>query len=126
MPGTARPMRRLEKITGRSDDMLIIRGVNVFPTQIEEILLKHPALCAQYQIHVSRDGHLDKLDVFVELDPEVSGTVSDARRREIGGEVGHHVKTLIGVTAEIHVVDTEKVERTLVGKARRVIDKRPK
>jgi phenylacetate-CoA ligase len=126
LPGTARTMRRMEKITGRSDDMLIIRGVNVFPTQIEEILLRHPALCAQYQIHVSRDGHMDEMAVFVELDPQLSGTLSAARMREIGDEVRHQIKTLIGVSAEINVVENDKVERTLVGKARRVIDKRPK
>jgi phenylacetate-CoA ligase len=126
LPGTARTMRRMEKITGRSDDMLIIRGVNVFPTQIEEILLRHPALCAQYQIHVSRDGHMDEMAVFVELDPHLSGTLSAARMREIGDEVRHQIKTLIGVSAEINVVENDKVERTLVGKARRVIDKRPK
>ena len=126
LPGTARTMRRMEKITGRSDDMLIIRGVNVFPTQIEEILLRHPALCAQYQIHVSRDGHMDEMAVFVELDPQLSGTLSAARMREIGNEVRHQIKTLIGVSAEINVVENDKVERTLVGKARRVIDKRPK
>ena len=126
LPGTARTMRRMEKITGRSDDMLIIRGVNVFPTQIEEILLRHPALCAQYQIHVSRDGHMDEMAVFVELDPHLSGTLSEARKREIGSEVRHQIKTLIGVSAEINVVENDKVERTLVGKARRVIDKRPK
>jgi phenylacetate-CoA ligase len=126
LPGTARTMRRMEKITGRSDDMLIIRGVNVFPTQIEEILLRHPALCAQYQIHVSRDGHMDEMAVFVELDPHLSGTLSAARMREIGDEVRHQIKTLIGVSAQINVVENDKVERTLVGKARRVIDKRPK
>jgi phenylacetate-CoA ligase len=126
LPGTARTMRRMEKITGRSDDMLIIRGVNVFPTQIEEILLRHPALCAQYQIHVSRDGHMDEMAVFVELDPQLSGTLSAARMREIGDEVRHQIKTLIGVSAQINVVENDKVERTLVGKARRVIDKRPK
>jgi phenylacetate-coenzyme A ligase PaaK-like adenylate-forming protein len=74
-------MRRMEKITGRSDDMLIIRGVNVFPTQIEEILLKNPNLCAQYQLMVARDGHLDTLDVYVEVKPDLSDKVSEARRR---------------------------------------------
>lgn len=126
LPGTARSMRRMEKITGRSDDMLIIRGVNVFPTQIEEILLRHPALCAQYQIHISRDGHMDEMAVFVEIDPKLSGTLSESRKREIGNEVRHQIKTLIGVSAEINVVENDMVERTLVGKARRVIDKRPK
>jgi phenylacetate-CoA ligase len=125
-PGTARPMRRMEKITGRSDDMLIIRGVNVFPTQIEEILLKNPSLCAQYQLQVSREGHLDQLDVYVEVRADLSDSIGEARRREIGAEVKHHIKAMVGVTADVHVVETDKVERTLVGKARRVIDRRPK
>ncbi|MDO8786721.1 MAG: phenylacetate--CoA ligase PaaK [Sulfuritalea sp.] len=126
LPGTARTMRRMEKITGRSDDMLIIRGVNVFPTQIEELLLKNPNLCAQYQLQVSREGHLDKLDVYVEVRAELSKSIDEARRREIGAEVQHHIKALVGVSADVHVVETDKVERTLVGKARRVIDRRPK
>ena len=126
LPGTARSMRRMEKITGRSDDMLIIRGVNVFPTQIEEILLKNPNLCAQYQLQVSRDGHLDQLDVYVEVRADLSDSIGEARRREIGAEVKHHIKALVGVSADIHVVETDKVERTLVGKAKRVIDRRPK
>jgi len=126
LPGTARTMRRMEKITGRSDDMLIIRGVNVFPTQIEEILLKNPNLCAQYQLQVSREGHLDQLDVYVEVRADLSSSISEAKRREIGAEVKHHIKSLVGVSADVHVVETDKVERTLVGKARRVIDRRPK
>ena len=126
LPGTARPMRRMEKITGRSDDMLIIRGVNVFPTQIEEILLKNPNLCAQYQLQVSREGHLDQLDVYVEVRADLSDSIGEIRRREIGADVKHHIKALVGVTADVHVVETDKVERTLVGKAKRVIDRRPK
>ncbi len=126
LPGTARPMRRMEKITGRSDDMLIIRGVNVFPTQIEEILLKNPNLCAQYQLQVSRDGHLDKLDVYVEVRADLSDRTSEEQRREIGAEVEHRIKVLVGVSSTVHVVETDKVERTLVGKAKRVIDRRPK
>ncbi|WP_310450373.1 phenylacetate--CoA ligase PaaK [Sulfuritalea sp.] len=126
LPGSARTMRRMEKITGRSDDMLIIRGVNVFPTQIEEILLKNPNLCAQYQLQVSREGHLDQLDVYVEVRADLSDSIGEARRREIGADVRHHIKALIGVSADVHVVETDKVERTLVGKARRVIDRRPK
>jgi phenylacetate-CoA ligase len=125
-PGTARTMRRMGKITGRSDDMLIIRGVNVFPTQIEEILLKNPSLCAQYQLRVSRDGHMDKLDVYVEVKPELSDSTSSSQREALGKEAAHHIKSLIGVTATVHVVETDKVERTLVGKARRVVDERPK
>ena len=126
LPGTARTMRRMEKITGRSDDMLIIRGVNVFPTQIEEILLKNSNLCAQYQLQVSRDGYLDKLDVYVEVRADLSDKISQQKRQEIGAEVQHHIKVMVGVTADVHVVETDKVERTLVGKAKRVIDRRPK
>jgi phenylacetate-CoA ligase len=126
LPGTARPMRRMEKITGRSDDMLIIRGVNVFPTQIEEVLLKNPYLCAQYQLQVSREAHLDKLDVYVEVRSDLSATLGEEQRRKIGADVQHHIKALVGVTADVHVVETDKVERTLVGKAKRVIDRRPK
>jgi phenylacetate-CoA ligase len=126
LPGTARVMRRMAKVTGRSDDMLIIRGVNVFPTQIEEILLRNPKLCAQYQLQLSREGHLDQLDVYVEVKPELSDRVDAAERDRIGRDVAQHIKALIGVTAEMHVVETDRIERTLVGKARRVIDKRPK
>ena len=126
LPGTARTMRRMEKITGRSDDMLIIRGVNVFPTQIEEVLLKNPSLCAQYQLQVSREGHLDKLDVYVEVRADLSESIGELKRREIGAEVKHHIKVVVGVTADVHVVETDKVERTLVGKAKRVIDRRSK
>ena len=126
LPGTARTMRRMEKITGRSDDMLIIRGVNVFPTQIEEILLKNPSLCAQYQLQVSREGHLDQLDVYVEVRADLSESIGELKRREIGAEVRHHIKALVGVSADVHVVETDKIERTLIGKARRVIDRRPK
>jgi phenylacetate-CoA ligase len=106
--------------------MLIIRGVNVFPTQIEEILLKDPNLCAQYQLQVSREGHLDKLDVYVEVRAELSESLGELKRREIGVSVQHQIKSLVGVSAEVHVVETDKVERTLVGKARRVLDRRPK
>lgn len=126
MPGTARTMRRMGKITGRSDDMLIIRGVNVFPTQIEELLLKNDNLCSHYQIVVTREHNLDELDVFVELQPERATAIGEDTRGEIGHDVAHHIKSLVGVSARIHVVEPESIERTLVGKARRVIDKRPK
>ena len=126
LEGTARSMRRMDKITGRSDDMLIIRGVNVFPTQIEEILLKNDKLCAQYQLQVSRDGHMDKLDVFVELRQDVSGRLSPREVEAVAADVRHRIKVLVGVSADIHVLETEKIERTQVGKARRVVDRRPK
>jgi len=123
LPGTARTMRRMGKITGRSDDMLIIRGVNVFPTQIEEILLRNPNLCAQYQLQISRDGNLDKLEVFAELQMKV-GPVDMEQRDSIARDITHHIKSMVGVTATVHVVDPETIERTVVGKARRVVDKR--
>jgi len=123
LPGTARAMRRMGKITGRSDDMLIIRGVNVFPTQIEEILLRNPNLCAQYQLQISRDGNLDKLEVFAELQMKV-GRVDMEQRDSIARDITHHIKSMVGVTATVHVVDPETIERTVVGKARRVVDRR--
>ncbi len=126
LPGTARSMRRMDKITGRSDDMLIIRGVNVFPTQIEEILLRNSHLGGMYQLHLSREGHLDRLDVYVELKPEFSDSTGQVQREQIGRDVAHHIKSLIGVTADVHVTPTDTIERTLIGKAKRVIDKRPK
>jgi len=126
LPGTARSMRRMDKITGRSDDMLIIRGVNVFPTQIEEVLLRNPRLGGMYQLHLSREGHLDKLDVYVELKPEYSDATGQIQREQVGRDVAHHIKSLIGVTADVHVTPTDTIERTLIGKAKRVIDKRPK
>jgi phenylacetate-CoA ligase len=125
MAGTARSMRRMDKITGRSDDMLIIRGVNVFPTQIEEVLLKNPSLCAQYQLQVSREGHLDKLDVYVEVRQDLSDGISQREMDSIAADVRHRIKVLVGVTADVHVVHTDKIERTQVGKAKRVIDRRP-
>jgi phenylacetate-CoA ligase len=126
LPGTARVMRRMDKITGRSDDMLIVRGVNVFPTQIEEILLRNPNLSAQYQLRISREQHLDELDVFVELRPELSNDFDTAQREATGRDIAHHIKSLIGVTTKVHLLDPDMIERTVVGKARRVIDLRAK
>jgi phenylacetate-CoA ligase len=122
LPPTARSMRRMGKIVGRSDDMLIIRGVNVFPTQIEEIVLAHPQLAGQYQLIVSRSGPLDELEVRCELKP---GVPLD-QRGEIEHWLQHRIKTLVGVSAQVLVGDADSIERTLVGKARRVIDRRPK
>ncbi|MBB4197891.1 phenylacetate--CoA ligase [Rhodoblastus sphagnicola] len=117
-------MRRMDKITGRSDDMLIIRGVNLFPTQIEEIVLKHATLSGHYQLHVTREGRMDELTVLVEVKPELSDADPDWREA-IGREVAHDIKSQIGVSAKVAVLETDSIERTLVGKARRVIDKRP-
>ena len=125
LPPTSRSFRRMGKIVGRSDDMLIIRGVNVFPTQIEEIVLAHQALSGQYQIVVDRDGHLDKVAVRCELQPATSG-MDQTSVREVAGWVAHRIKTLVGISTEVQVLPTNSIERTLTGKARRVLDKRPR
>jgi phenylacetate-CoA ligase len=122
LPPTARSMRRMGKIVGRSDDMLIIRGVNVFPTQIEELVLQHGQLAGQYQIVVTRDGHLDEIEVLCEVLPSAAGIDTGA----CAAWLQHRIKTMIGVSARVQVGAPDSIERTLVGKARRVIDKRPK
>jgi phenylacetate-CoA ligase len=122
LPPTARSMRRMGKIVGRSDDMLIIRGVNVFPTQIEELILQHGALSGQYQLVITRDGKLDDMQVLCELLPHQAET----DRAQVAGALQARIKTLIGVSTSVSVGAPESIERTLVGKARRVIDKRPK
>jgi phenylacetate-CoA ligase len=122
LPGSARAMRRMEKITGRSDDMMIVRGVNVFPTQVEELILKVKGLAPHYQIVLTREGRLDEMEVLVEAAP--AAAEEDARAVS-AGELAHHVKGLIGVTATITVTEPGAVERSQ-GKARRVVDKRGK
>lgn len=122
LPPTARSFRRMGKIVGRSDDMLIIRGVNVFPTQIEEIILQHGHLGGQYQLVVTRQGHLDEVEVRCEL----LSAHRDADAGAIGHELQHRIKTMIGVSTRVSVGAPDSIERTLVGKARRVIDQRPK
>ena len=120
LPPTSRSMRRMGKITGRSDDMLIIRGVNLFPTQVEEMLLQYSALAPHYQLVLTRDGHLDKLEVLVEArnhDALASGVQS-------GGALEQQIKSYIGVSCKVTVLPPDGVERTLTGKAKRVIDKR--
>lgn len=120
LPGTARSMRRMEKVTGRSDDMMIVRGVNVFPTQIEELILKCVGLAPHYQIELSREGRLDRMTIKVEaLADAATAEARDASR----GELTHHVKSAIGVSATVMVHDPGGVERS-AGKARRVIDHR--
>ncbi|MEM9197503.1 MAG: phenylacetate--CoA ligase PaaK [Pseudomonadota bacterium] len=120
LPGTARSMRRMEKITGRSDDMIILRGVNLFPTQIEEILLAIPELAPHFQLELTRDGRLDAMRVHCEIQPQA------ADAREIAAtQLAQRIKDVIGVSAEIVLADPGGVERS-EGKARRVIDNRPK
>ncbi len=123
LPPTSRAMRRMGRITGRSDDMLIIRGVNVFPSQIEEIILKMPALAPQYQLVVARDGHLDTLEVLGELR---DGSLSAGDVEALCRELQHCIKTYVGVTTRVCLMPPGGIERTLTGKARRVVDKRPK
>jgi len=121
LPGTARSMRRIEKITGRTDDMIILRGVNLFPTQIEELILRTPALSPHFQCRLSRAGTLDELTVVVEHRDGVSAADASAA----GAELRRTVKNSIGVSVGVDVVSPETIERSL-GKMRRVIDDRPK
>ncbi|WP_417566482.1 phenylacetate--CoA ligase PaaK [Marinobacter sp.] len=120
LPGTARPMRRIDKITGRSDDMLIIRGVNVFPSQIEEQVLKCEALAPHYEIEVYKEGNMDCVDIRAELKPSVSG---DEARAKAAKELAHHIKSYIGISTRIEVVETNRLARS-EGKAKRVFDRR--
>ncbi|MBE7422349.1 MAG: phenylacetate--CoA ligase [Zoogloeaceae bacterium] len=122
LPGTARPMRRLDKFAGRSDDMLIIRGVNVFPSQIEELILKSPALAPHYLIEVTRPQHLDEIEVQVEMTPEAD---NDTARIHAAAELRHRIKSYIGISARVRVMPVASIERP-VGKARRVVDRRAK
>ena len=119
LPPSSRSMRRMGKIVGRSDDMLIIRGVNVFPTQIEEIVLKHGQLSGQYQLVVTREGPLDSVHVRCELLPNANISAKDAEAWLI-----HRIKTLVGISTRVSVELPNSIERTLVGKARRVVDLR--
>ena len=125
LPPTARSFRRMGKIVGRSDDMLIIRGVNVFPTQIEEIVLQHPKLSGMYQIHVNRDGLMDHMNIRCELRHTAPG-FSDIEIGEIAMWIEHRIKTLIGISSQASVMAPDTIERTLTGKARRVVDSRPR
>ncbi|MEJ8858616.1 phenylacetate--CoA ligase PaaK [Variovorax robiniae] len=124
LPPTSRSFRRMGKIVGRSDDMMIIRGVNVFPTQVEEIVLAHEALTGLYQMHISREGLLDQVEVHCELQP--NSIISESDRVAVAKWVQHRIKTLVGISTEVRVFDPNTIERTQTGKARRVVDKRPR
>ena len=124
LPPTARSMRRMDKITGRSDDMLIIRGVNVFPTQIEELMLSLPELSGHYLIEVTRDGNLDSVSVTVELTPSAQAELLD-RRGELAAKLKHCIKTSIGISVRVHVGNPYAIPRS-AGKASHVIDNRPR
>ncbi|MGE0700771.1 MAG: phenylacetate--CoA ligase, partial [Hyphomicrobiaceae bacterium] len=120
LPGTARSMRRMQRVTGRTDDMMIVRGVNVFPTQVEEQLLKVSGLSPHYQIVLTREGRMDEMEVVVEVaDP---GETEGLRARA-AAELAHHIKSVVGVTARITVAGVGAVPRS-EGKAKRVVDRR--
>ena len=122
LPGTARTMRRMEKITGRSDDMIILRGVNVFPTQIEEQLMQVFDLAPHFQIELSRTGRMDEMRILTEA---AIGINDPDRRIAAGKSLASRIKQMIGVSVKVDVLDTGKVERSQ-GKAVRIVDKRPK
>jgi phenylacetate-CoA ligase len=122
LPGTARAMRRMQKITGRSDDMLIIRGVNLFPTQIEEQLLRSEILTGHYQIEVTRSGRMDDVTVHVEARPgALDPILLDAEAKQAVARIKHRV----GLTVAVVIEPPGAIERSL-GKAKRVVDRRPK
>ena len=120
-PPTARAMRRMARITGRSDDMLIIRGVNLFPSQIEEALLRCTGLAPHYQLEITRERHLDELAVHVECVVAIAGDTTARSRLE--RELQHHIKSSIGIATHVRVCDPGTIERS-TGKARRVVDRR--
>jgi phenylacetate-CoA ligase len=120
LPGTARTMRRMERITGRSDDMIIIRGVNVFPTQVEELILRVPGLSPHFQLVLSRPHRLDELTVRVEARPDAAGA---GERQRAAGELAALVKDNLGITVEVDAVHPDVIERS-AGKAVRVVDLR--
>jgi phenylacetate-CoA ligase len=122
LPGTARSMRRMEKVTGRSDDMMIVRGVNVFPTQIEEQLLRCQGLAPHYQIELRREHRLDVVRLLVEARPDHA---DEASRAAQAAALSAHIRSNIGIGVEIVVGDPGGIERS-AGKARRVVDLRPK
>lgn len=121
LPGTARSMRRMEKVTGRSDDMIILRGVNVFPTQIEEQLMEVPALSPHFQIELSRPDRMDLMTVHVELADGLAADQREAAARALSGKV----KSNVGISVQVNVTDPGQVARS-EGKAVRIIDNRPK
>jgi phenylacetate-CoA ligase len=121
LPPTARSMRRMARVMGRTDDMLIIRGVNVFPSQIEELIVGQSQLAPHYLLEVRRDGALDHLDVVVELDPQVPNVAP--ARDEAARDLQRRIKSYIGVTASVTVCNPGTIERS-VGKAKRVFDRR--
>jgi phenylacetate-CoA ligase len=125
LPPAGRPMRRIERIKGRSDDMLIIRGVNVFPSQIEAVLGREPLLAPHYVLEVRRPQSLDELEVLVEMRPDLSGKVGAEDNASLAEKARQLIKSYIGITATVRVLEPGTIERSQ-GKAKRVIDRRPK
>jgi phenylacetate-CoA ligase len=125
LPPAGRPMRRMERIKGRSDDMLIIRGVNLFPSQIEAVLGNEPQLAPHYLLEVRRPQALDELDVLVEMRPELSGKLSAEDIDGLAQRAQHLIKSYIGLSATVRVLEPGTIERSQ-GKAKRVVDRRPK
>jgi phenylacetate-CoA ligase len=126
LPPTARAMRRMGRINGRSDDMMIIRGVNVFPSQVEEIILGMPALAPHYQLVLSREGHLDALEVRCELREDAAASLGQDSVEHLARELQHRIKTYVGVSTGVNLLSAGGIERSLTGKARRVVDRRNK
>ena len=124
LPGTARSMRRMEKVTGRADDMLIIRGVNVFPSQIEEMILRDPHLSPHYVLEVYRRDHLDRLEVVVEPRGDI-GDYDEATKRACASKLKGEIKAYIGISTDVRVAGVGEIERSM-GKAQRIVDMRPK
>ena len=125
LPGTARTMRRMERVRGRSDDMLIIRGVNVFPSQIEAVLAQEKRLAPHYMLELRRPDRLDELDVVVETRPTPGGKLQAEELAELERKAEHLIKAYVGVTTSVRVVEPGTIERSQ-GKAKRVLDLRPK
>jgi phenylacetate-CoA ligase len=119
LPGTARTMRRMEKVTGRSDDMIILRGVNLFPTQIEELILRTPALSPHFQCVLTREARLDALTVAVERRVDAPPGAA----QQAGADLAGLVKNTIGVTVSVEVLEPDGIERSM-GKMRRIVDRR--
>lgn len=122
LPGTARTMRRMDRISGRSDDMLIIRGVNVFPSQLEEEIVKFEHLSPHYQLEVNRRGHLDSLSVKVEL-KQSSLTLTHEQRCQVCHQLRHRIKSMVGISTDVMIVNCGSIPRS-EGKACRVFDLR--
>jgi phenylacetate-CoA ligase len=125
LPPTTRAMRRIDRISGRSDDMLIIRGVNVFPSNIEAVLARDDRLAPHYLLELRRPGSLDELDVVVETRPSLAGKLTHADMAALERHAEHLIKSFVGITTKVRVVEPGTLERSQ-GKAKRVLDLRPK